>query len=60
MGHFFSIEVENGKVLFIDPQSGSIDAEKFFKQAKRSSVIFGRLDNLEPSESALRACKNRR
>lgn len=59
IGHFFSWEVENGAVRFIDGQSGLIDASKHFKDAVPNSTICGRWDNLEPSDLIKEACKNR-
>lgn len=59
VGHFFSWEVENGVVRFVDGQSGITDASVHFKNAVTNSVICGRLDNLEPSDLIKEACKNR-
>lgn len=59
IGHFFSWEVENGVVRFVDGQSGQADASYHFKNAIPNSVICGRLDNLEPSELIKLACRNR-
>jgi len=59
MGHVFAAEVENGKVLFIDPQSGSRDVRYYFDHAKPSSVEYGRIDNLTPTEGIIETCKSR-
>lgn len=59
VGHFFSWEVENGVVRFVDAQCGASDASYHFKNAVTNSVICGRLDNLEPSDMIKEACKNR-
>ena len=59
IGHFFSIEVINGSVMFVDPQNGNADAVDYFKLVRPSSVIFGRLDNLVPTDNVIKACKLR-
>lgn len=58
-GHFFSWEVENGKVRFIDAQDGTLDAASYFENAAGTSIRFVRWDNLEPSEQAKKAYKER-
>lgn len=59
MGHVFAAEVKDGKVLFVDPQSGSRDVRHYFNYAKPSSVEYGRIDNLVPTEGILETCKSR-
>jgi hypothetical protein len=60
IGHFFSVEVAGGDVLFVDPQNGEINVVSYFEVAKRSSVVYGRLDNLNMSENVKKACRGRR
>ena len=59
VGHFFSWEVKDGKVFFVDAQNGNIDASEYFDRIKPSETICVRWDNLEPSEKIKDACKNR-
>ncbi|GBU21308.1 hypothetical protein R80B4_01197 [Fibrobacteres bacterium R8-0-B4] len=58
-GHFFSVEVSGGKVMFVDPQSNNADARQYFDGLKPSSIVFGRLDNLKPNDSIINAIKTR-
>lgn len=59
IGHFFSWEIEGGKVRFIDGQNGNTDASGYFTMVKPSSIITIRWDGLNPSKDANGACKNR-
>jgi len=59
VGHFFSVEVSGGKVLFVDSQSNRADVKRYLNMMKPSSLIFGRLDNLGPNSSILNAVKAR-
>ena len=59
VGHFFSWEVKDGKVLFIDAQNGNMDAVKYFNMICPDSVICVRWDNLNPTDLIKDACKNR-
>lgn len=59
IGHFFSWEIEGGKVRFIDGQNGNTDASGYFTMVKPSSIRTVRWDGLNPSKVANGACKNR-
>ena len=59
VGHFFSWEVENGVVRFVDGQSGETDVNRYFKTAVPNYTICGRWDHLNPSDLIKQACKNR-
>lgn len=59
VGHFFSWEVQGGKVVFIDGQNGNMDAIDYFKLIQPSKTICLRWDDLEPSNMIMDACKNR-
>ena len=52
-GHYFVFEVEDGKCRFIDPQTGSVQAESLFEIAKPGTVRYGRTDNMPLSRFAL-------
>lgn len=58
-GHFFSWEIQDGTVHFIDPQCGGLDASDYFKRVKPESIIHMRWDDLEPSDAIMNACKNK-
>jgi hypothetical protein len=58
-GHFFSVEVCKGKVMFVDSQDGKSDVAWYFDRMKPDSIIYGRLDNLSPSENIIHTVKNR-
>jgi hypothetical protein len=58
-GHFFSVEVSDGKVVFVDPQVGKADVRWYFDELEPSSIVFGRLDNLKPDFSIINAVKAR-
>jgi hypothetical protein len=60
IGHFFSFEVCNGEVMFIDSQKGKDDCIGYLNKMKPSSIIYGRLDNLKPSEKSKNTVINRR
>jgi hypothetical protein len=59
MGHFFSVEVSGGKVVFIDAQVGDVDVRLYFDGLEPSSIIYGRLDRLSPSYDVINAVKTR-
>ena len=59
VGHFFSWEVNDGKVMFIDAQNGNMDAVKYFSLIEPDSVICIRWDNLNPTDLIKVVCKNR-
>ena len=58
-GHFFSWEVENGKVRFIDGQTGETDVSRYINMIKPTKTVCLRWDDLEPSEMIKDACKNK-
>jgi hypothetical protein len=58
-GHFFSAEVSDGKVMFVDSQNGESDVRRYFNRMKPTSLIFGRLDNLKPTEAVKNVVKNK-
>jgi hypothetical protein len=58
-GHFFSVEVRDGKALFVDPQNGNEDAAWYFGKMKPGSIIYGRLDDLKPGTNISKACKEK-
>jgi len=59
LGHFFSVEVSEGKVRFVDSQNNMSDVKRYFDVLKPSTIVFGRLDNLEPNVSIINAVKAR-
>jgi len=59
IGHFFSVEVSAGTVMFVDSQVNKLDVRWYFDHLDKSSVVYGRLDNLEPNHSILNAVKAR-
>jgi len=58
--HFFSIEVSGGKVMFVDGQNGMDDAKWYLYQMIPSSIIFGRLDDLKPTDAVKNTVRDRR
>jgi hypothetical protein len=48
-GHVFSAENINGKVHFIDPQSGESDASRYFDQAIYTEWL--RIDDASPTSA---------
>lgn len=59
VGHFFSAEVSGGKVMFIDPQNAKADVASYFDSVKPSSVIYGRLDDLNMTDAVVKAVKKK-
>ena len=60
IGHFFSWEVENGKVRFVDGQTGNTNAAEYFDRIKPHETLCLRWDNLKPNDEMIKeACKNR-
>jgi len=49
-GHVFAVEVIDGKVHFIDPQTGDVDCTGYFNLVEPDTVEILRTDNLEFSE----------
>lgn len=58
-GHFFSVEVVNGEVRFVDPQNGNTNVEEYFKRVKPSSILYGRVDGLDLTDNVKAASKNK-
>lgn len=58
-GHFFSVEVVNGEVRFVDPQNGNANVEEYFKRVKPSSILYGRVDDLDLTDNVKAASKNK-
>lgn len=58
-GHFFSVEVSGGRVMFVDSQTNDMDVRSYFEGLKPSSIVYGRLDNLKPNRSIINAVKSR-
>jgi hypothetical protein len=58
-GHFFSVEVSGGKVMFVDSQINIVDARSHFEGLIPSSIVFGRLDHLKPNDNIINAVKAR-
>jgi len=59
-GHTFSVEVSGGKVMFVDGQTNEEDVTYFFDILKPKSIVYGRLDNLKPTDWVKNAVRNRR
>jgi hypothetical protein len=59
-GHFFSVEVRNKKVMFVDSQNGDNNVMRYFENMIPASIIYGRLDNLKPSINVKQAVRGRR
>jgi len=59
MGHFFSVEVSGGKVMFVDSQINMVDVRSYFEGLVPQSIVFGRLDNLKPSDNIINVVKAR-
>lgn len=52
-GHYIALEVKDGRCLFIDPQTGSTNAEAVFQAAMTGGVRYGRTDDRELSLGAV-------
>jgi len=59
IGHFFSVEVSDGTVMFVDSQTNKLDVRRYFDHLDKSSIVYGRLDNLEPDSTIINAVKTR-
>lgn len=57
--HVFIAERVNGRVRFIDPQTGNLNCEDYFTKAQMGATMIARIDNLEPSELIEKCIKNR-
>lgn len=59
-GHVFIAEKRNGKVHFIDPQTGSEDVSHYFSKMKKNSTYFWRIDDAQLDEKYIEfCCKNK-
>ena len=56
-GHVFVAERKNGKVHFLDVQSGEKLSSKIFERVQNGETRFWRIDNLEPSDRGITACE---
>ena len=59
IGHIFAAEKIDGKIYFIDPQSGSMNAERHFLKANGESIKIMRLDNLKFNDNTYICVKKR-
>jgi len=58
-GHLFSVEVSEGKVIFVDGQSNDGDVKNYLEAMTPSSIVYGRLDKAMPNDNVKRAVKVR-
>jgi len=58
-GHLFSVEVSDGKVIFVDGQFNDGDVRNYLEAMAPSSIVYGRLDNSKPNDNVKRAVKER-
>jgi len=58
-GHLFSVEISEGKVMFVDGQSNDGDVKIYLEAMAPSSIVYGRLDNAKPNDKVKRAVKVR-
>ena len=56
-GHTFVAVQKGNRTIFIDPQSGSLDASSLFSRAEVGQTSFCRIDTLMPSKELLQCCK---
>lgn len=56
-GHTFVAEQKNGHTIFIDPQTGDINCERYFNDVVFGETSFCRTDNVEFSNNILECCK---
>ena len=59
-GHVFVAEQRNGRTVFLDPQNGEFDCERYFINAVNGMTNFLRIDNNTPSDYILDCCTNMR
>jgi len=45
--------------MFVDGQTGENDVRRYFSKMKPSSIIYGRLDNLEPTNAVKNVIKSK-
>ena len=58
-GHVFIAENVNGKVRFIDPQTGDTDVERYFKGEKKNKTYAIRIDILKFADNVRNCCNKR-
>lgn len=58
--HVFVAENRGGKVVYIDPQTGSENATGYFKNAQIGRTMIARLDGLSPSKLIDDCCTSRK
>lgn len=58
-GHYFSVEVSGGKVIFVDGQIGK-DNVRYLELMNPHDIDYVRLDNTKPAGNVKDAVKNRR
>lgn len=56
-GHVFVAENVDGKILFIDPQTGEIGVQRYFNGAKPDVTIVNRMDNCWLTNLILDCCE---
>jgi hypothetical protein len=58
-GHFFSVEISGGRVIFVDGQIGK-DNVRHLESMNPQNIDYIRLDNTKPTDNVRNAVKNRR
>lgn len=58
--HVFVAENREGKVVYLDPQSGKEDVSDYFKSVRKGSTMIARIDNLDPSDLIDDCCTSRK
>lgn len=58
-GHVFVAENHNGKVSFLDPQSGSVIKEELFDFVMDDKTLFWRIDDADFSDRCITSCERR-
>lgn len=56
-GHVFVAEKAKGEIKFYDVQSGKTVSEDIFDYVETGKTKFWRIDNLDPSDRGITACK---
>ena len=59
LGHFFTWEVSDNKVLFVDAQTGNMNAEDYFEFIVPYKTSCLRWDESEPTEYVKKCCSNK-
>ena len=55
-GHVFIAEKQNGKVRYIDPQTGKTEVSRYFKDMKPNRTQFWRIDNATLNDDLIKYC----